>query len=313
MRTGGRSSAVAPVPYRDDAAAGKYAFYTFDTDSDDDNRIQQTISGMYADEASLYSIAEDSREDAISTVIGRSSEEGIVMLTSAGGRGSGEQNPGEFGVELSLEEPDLGKDDDDNGSAAQIYDLDRRARRRFVGMTACLICLLLAMLAVTLAVTQTQQQRISKSAAVDGINGEIPAAAAPSPSPVQDTTQAQAETLVALAIKDCPGPDLYFDDASPQGQVFQEIVGEVVSKASRDSATGKVSLNKLHGMDYLQEKYALGMLYFTTGGHNGTWKVDDQWMTETDPCDGWKGVVCNEPRSGGTCAVTGLELGKITV
>ena len=314
MRTGGRRSAVGPVPYQNDVAA-KYAVYTFDADSDDDDKIHETISGMYADEASLYSIAEDSREDAMSIVVGRS-EEGVLMSKSAAVQGRGQQNPGELGIELSIEEEDeAGKDCDDNGSATQIYDLDRRARRRFMGTTACLICLMLVVLAVTLSVTQTQQQKTSKSAAVDGINGDVPTATATPTTPVEDTedtTLVQAETLVALAIKDCPGPDLYFDDGSPQGQVFQAIVGEVASKASIDSSTGDVSFNELHGIDYLQEKFALGMLYFTTGGHDGTWKVDDMWMTDTDPCDGWKGVVCEAPRSGGTCAVTGLELGKFT-
>ena len=301
MGKSGRDSTAAPVPY--------YDFYTFEPDSDDDVIVDESAR-MYADEASLYSIAEDSREDAVSMVVGRS-EEGVVISTAAE-RGSGEQKPGEFGVELSLDEDDRvdrGGDDDD-GSAAQIYDLDRRARRRFFGATACLFCLLLALAAaVTVSLTQSQGQQTSKSAAVEGNVGGS-STVAPT---LEDTTRVQAETLVALAIGECPGPESFFDEATPQGQVFQAIIDEVVSKASFDSSTGEVTFDPLHGFDYLQEKFALGMLFFATGGHDGVWDADDQWMTDTDPCDGWTGVVCDAPRIGGTCAVTGLELGKVTV
>jgi len=322
MKKGKSKHAIAPDPAARGvgSAATKFDLYTFEQDDDDDDSTaasggseQLGDTKMYADEASLYSIAEDSREDAISTVVGRT-EEGVLMSTAAE-TGSGEQHPGEFGVELSLDEEDedaVGLKDGDDDSAVQFYDLDRRRRRRFIATTAILIFIVLALVAIAVSVTQSQEET-SRNAVSEGILAGETEEEPPDPTDAPtfaDTTRIQAETLVALAIGDCPGSGSYSEETTPQGQVFQALIDEVEAKATFDPTTGDVTFDELHGIDYLREKYALGMLYFATEGNADSWQVDDQWMTGTDPCESWTGIVCDSPRSGGSCAVTSLELGE---
>lgn len=316
VKKGKNKHAIAPAPSaRGGSGAAKLDLYTFEQNGEDDDSTaagaeQFGDSLLYADEASLYSIAEDSREDAVSTVVGRT-EEGVLMSTAAE-TGSGEQHPGEFGVELSLDEDIAGivKDgdhDDDDDSAKIFYDLDRRRRRRFIATTAILICFVLALVAIAVSITETQEDT-SRSTISEGIlSGETDPTDAPT---FADTTRVQAETLVVLAIGDCPGPGSYFQETTPQAQVFQALVDEVATKATFDPTTGDVTFDELHGIDYLREKYALGMLYFATEGYADSWQVDDHWMTDTDPCGTWTGVTCDPPRSGGSCAVTSLELSE---
>jgi len=276
---------------------------------------------MYGDEASLYSIAEDSRE-------GRASEF-TTPSAAAGGAASpykhgsnpdnnneygGEDN--DFGIEMTL--------DDDNASATQFYNYEQRLRRRrrLLAASAFLICLLFALVAVTIAVTQTDEAS-SRSVVSGGlVDGEGGGGVIPPPTSTptfEDTTRQQAETLVVLAVDGCPGDRTGLMDATtPQNRVFEALVDEVVSQASFDARTGIVTWDERHagGVEYLREKFALDMLYMTTVGDS--WTVHEQWMSSTDPCNGWTGVVCGDdeeavPRVGATCAVTSLELGKFVV
>jgi len=315
MKQRNKENTVSPVPSLD--------LYTY-TD-------EELPSYSYGDEASLYSIAEDSREDAASRTTGGCTEQtsdlvlvarvddpissssrttggyteqtsDLVLIASvddpisSNSNSSGNKHIGEeeLGVEMSLE-----NDDEDDDSAAIIYDYDRRQRRRRHWAAAFLICLVLALIAISVTVTQVQEDT-SRSTVSKGIETEAE----------PDTTVLQAETLVAIAISDCPSNSIrpFTVENTPQSDVFRMIVEEVVSQATVDPTTGNVLFDDKHGIDYLKEKYALGLLYYATEGQS--WNNNKQWMSMTDPCDGWTGVVCNKPRIQGTCAISSLELGK---
>ena len=277
---------------------------------------------MYGDEASLYSIAEDSREGRASEFTTPSAAGGAAAAAydfSSNNNEYGEED-NDFGIEMTL--------DDDDGSATRFYNYEqRRRRRRLLVASAFLICLLFAIVAVTITVSLKDEDSSSRSVVSEGLvdgedggggGGEIIPPPTPAPT-FEDTTRQQAETLVVLALDGCPGDRTGLLDATtPQNQVFEALVDEVVSQASFDARTGIVTWDERHagGVEYLREKFALDMLYQATVGDS--WTVHEQWMGPTDPCDGWTGVVCGDeveavPRVGGTCAVTSLELGKFVL
>lgn len=51
-----------------------------------------------------------------------------------------------------------------------------------------------------------------------------------------------------------------------------------------------------------EERYALAVFYFETGGSK-LWKLNTGWLTSTSPCSGWYGVTCDANNK-----VTSIEL-----
>lgn len=295
-------------------------------------------SFQYGDEASLYSIAEDSREGKNSEFTPTKPNNNDVLNQSLG---AGQED---LGIEICLEDVDV--DDDDNmtkSSDVVFHYMYPRHRCRLIA-AVCLLCLLVlaAVLAVIFTqVVDTSQSRSQVSSGIsekdgNGIPGattvvpqatdppsslaendvstttnsptQSPITDAPIPTPTdtpttnaptEDTGYEQAETLVKNALDECQGGKSFSDPSTAVGQVFQSLVQEVY-----DGRSGGV-FDEVHGEDYLRERYALEMLYRSTGGKD--WNQNSGWLNG-DPCT-WSGVECNT-RQAGSCAVTELNLSK---
>jgi hypothetical protein len=280
---------------------------------------------LYADEASLYSIEEDSREDRTpddfsptpsnQEVLNRKYGGGVMPIdynTKEGENPSDlERDNGDVGVEVRFE-----ADDDDNMSKESdnrflFYDTGLR-RCRMVS-AACVLCFFIV--AVVLSVTLAQLSETRSRATVSEIRNESPEEPAlqtgrPTASPIaaapsQDAKYLMSENYVYEALRQCQGTGTFFDEATAQGRVFRSLVDEVYNGTTMD-ATGAIAFDKLHSKDYLREKFALSILFVSTNGNS--WIFKQNWLSTSDPCVDWSGVVCANGRVLSSCAVTGLEL-----
>jgi hypothetical protein len=119
-----------------------------------------------------------------------------------------------------------------------------------------------------------------------------------------------AETHVFNALNHCLGSnEALLDPSTAKGRIYGGLVQEVFDGSNIDDM-GMVVFAELHGEEFLQERYALEMLYHMTNGddwlQSGGWAVGS---TTSDPCS-WFGVSCERSRLLGTCAITGVALGK---
>lgn len=315
MKGSSKKNSISPAPYGD-------AIFTYSDDVDSTAAVVTNRTQMYADEAELYSIAEDSREecDMSGVTPGAQVEAAAAAAMSThvnqNNRTFLDDNDEEMFVSGEKEGVELTLDDEDDASQNWFYNYNQRRRRSIVMTTMFMICLLFSILVTYVGVTQSQKSSARNTASAEIVENKASSTAVPTATPISpaptyaDSTQQQAEALVVLAINACPGEKSFFNETTLQGRVFRQIVNEVKEKASWDPSTGKSTFDELHGIDYLQEKYALGMLYYTTNGES--WDLNELWMDQSDPCDGWMGIECDSPRVKGTCAVTRLNLGKFS-
>jgi hypothetical protein len=134
-----------------------------------------------------------------------------------------------------------------------------------------------------------------------------PTTPSPTLSPTHSGAYKLADGLVYRALQYCPGMQNFDDSATPQGQIFQKIVNEVVEQTVTDPG-GFIIYPLDFGYDYLREKYALEMLYQATNG--GEWIDNNLWSTESDPCTGWNGITNCTTRREGSCGITHINLSK---
>lgn len=278
---------------------------------------------LYGDEASLYSIAEDSRgERAMSEYTPTQSRQypDAVKQSLGGGtlprRIDDMSTTGAVGVEICFVEDD----DRSKASDCELHDYRDAPRRQYrVMAAACLICALLTAVVLSVTLTQLSQSRSPgnfaavTNAGVEAIPTGSPSkhTVPPTSSPITaiptvDAKFILSENYVYNAINQCQGTGTFFDAATAQGEVFRTLVSEVYSKAAVDS-TGSVAIDELHTTEYLREKYGLGVLFIVTNG--GSWIKGVNWMSSSDPCDAWYGVDCGKSRSVYSCGVTSLTLG----
>lgn len=303
----------------------------------------------YGEEASLYSIAEDSREDNVSVLSSGGALAAKDALQSswflgsfppssqdtppaaaaaaASSRGAMLQStttsslPSAMGVELSITEDGKSFDDhrDDDELFYYYHPGRRRLWKRIGGIGLC--CLLFCGIAVgtTLVATRGRRNQRSSSSHVSQTSASAAAAAGDNTLENDEEQQQQfsalAENQVFNALSACPGSSSarLFDPSTYEGQVFTELVRQVSAGATSDPTTGSILLDEMHSStSYLQERFALEVLFYSTMGSDGRWERHDGWMNGGDPCDDWMGVECAVPRSRtSTCAVTGLYLGTL--
>ena len=303
----------------------------------------------YGEEASLYSIAEDSREDNVSVLSSGGALAAKDALQSswflgsfppssqdtpptaaaaaASSRGAMMHStttsslPSAMGVELSITEDGKSFDDhrDDDELFYYYHPGRRRLWKRIGGIGLC--CLLFCGIAVgtTLVATRGRRNQRSSSSHVSQTSASAAAAAGDNTLENDEEQQQQfsalAENQVFNALSACPGSSSarLFDPSTYEGQVFTELVRQVSAGATSDPTTGSILLDEMHSStSYLQERFALEVLFYSTMGSDGRWERHDGWMNGGDPCDDWMGVECAVPRSRtSTCAVTGLYLGTL--
>lgn len=265
----------------------------------------------YGDEASLYSIAEDSREDRVSV----SASGALGASFGAFDTNEASSNAPNPGVELCIAE-----DERTRSSSDEIfyYHQPRGSRRlEWIGI-ACIVCTLMGGIAVSVFFTQynreVSQSRSSASFKAGEVKNEDDVRpgeqeVAADETEVTDSRLTMAETHVLNALNQCPGiREALLDPETPQGRIYGLLVQEVFDGAKIDNF-GMVGFADLHGEEFLKERYALEMLYDSTNGENwtrkGGWEIGS---TASDPCS-WFGVTCESSRILGTCAVTGVDLG----
>lgn len=290
-----------------------------------DEETQASDPWLYGEEASLYSIEEDSREDratseftpqktAVLEARSRSIGAGVLPPSAVSTKRGKANDPSADAVEIGV------VDSDDEYSMTKASDSElhlfyerRRRRRRMFIVSSCLICLLLV--AIIVSVTITQMNKTQSTGSVAGVQGAsggggtgVSPSISPSSAPSVDMKYRKSQTYVFNAVNQCSGVKTFFDSNTPQGQAFQLLVEEVYEKAILDVTTGTVTFDSMHSGIYLREKYALEMLYVSLSGD--TWIRKSNWMTPSDPC-GWQGLSCASGRSGSSCAVTNLSLGAL--
>jgi hypothetical protein len=124
----------------------------------------------------------------------------------------------------------------------------------------------------------------------------------PPPQPTSQPSPTPPALLTKLAgaigtgdMEDCPNADniVFSDDLStPQGQASAHVLAAQMAGVN-------LSTNSK-----LVQRYALAVLYYSTGGAN--WKNKNKWLSTADPCNNWYGVVCI---SGSKSVVNELTLG----
>ena len=295
-------------------------------------------SWRYGDEASLYSIAEDSREDRASEVpsMAATDKDHTVIPRAAADVGMEETT-----VEVSWAGDEPGSPQEDSEQQYNYeYQQDRPRRRKFLISTCALVLLVLAIiLGVTLS---SRDDGASRSTIGDGVSAgeeqtggeeeeeeedreesppatpmpdvedsptaspvvEIPASSA---APTHSQSYVLAQSFVSMALGSCPGAVHFNDPDSTEKQTFDKLVGELVDRMSTDDG-GFINFPLEIGIDYLKEKYALEMFYQSTNGES--WFSNDSWMNDSDPCEGWHGITSCRERKEGSCGVEQINLGE---
>lgn len=211
---------------------------------------------MYADEASLYSIEEDSREQQEET---EDRTAAFAAATPANNNNiengnTAEEEEENGGVEICFKEEDLvSKASDDQFML--FYNSKTRARRRRRLALVCLLlvgCTALLGTAIALSVSWSLQNRSSRGAvaeiskstndddkdknsqttAPESSSSQTPSAPPPStaaPTAQQDNVRyVLAENLVYSAVQECPfGAGTFFDESTIPGRAFARLIQEV--------------------------------------------------------------------------------------
>jgi hypothetical protein len=297
----------------------------------------------YVDEASLYSIAEDSREERMSEVASRCGGDADV-----GGVYSMESGLGTMQCSGDVKKVDRtwSHDDDEtrfsdsdgvvgpcfSTSAASRF---RRRRRLLWGSFLCLLLLLLSV-AVGVIVSasktsvaqpgesaantiqghgQPQSNETDSGASVESSNDsdDNPSGSAssnastpPTPHPTSAGNPALIRAYITSALSPCTDPTLLQDESSLQNLAFRQILREVLD-ASTVNSDGYLDIPVSVGTVSLAETFGLLMLYYSTGGQQ--WTRSDNWLSDNSHCD-WLGVKQCGQTNDGTCQVYGLSLGE---
>jgi large-conductance mechanosensitive channel len=281
-----------------------------------------------ADEESLYSIPEDSRED--------------IAWDNPSRSDSQVHTPTRVGVELSLVDDPTKREmlvtnmtsplstqattdeiraDKCTECATTSTDSscdNNRALIRWKIISLVFIAIVVV-LCVFIAVSQVNKNSDNRSrykgSEKNADASSVEAASNPAASPVFAPTDDPSSTDLRLAqgyvysaLRTCSDDATLFEPGTASGNIFASLVNEVVGGIGKDG-NGHSTFDLGHSYLYLREKYALGMLYKATNGEH--WIRNQNWLSNTDPCDSWSGVSCST-RKNGTCAVRGLALGKFT-
>jgi hypothetical protein len=298
----------------------------------------------YGDDASLYSIAEDSREERQSDINSRASEvpsrqsdlnsRASEVPSKANSRGIGASGNA---VEVRWVSNDGGKYnlDSDDGYEDDYYPggMPGHSSRR-LRMCAAVSIVFILVLAVTLGITLSQDNDPSRSSAGSGVtvgdftdqSPPVPTTASPSASPSvapssspstqSKPTSSPTSTSELLAVhylkailSSCTQEYILLDPTTLQGQVFQQLLEEEVATATVKGG-GQIFFDINRGPDFILERYALMMLFLSTNGQD--WFNADGWMdSDSDVCD-WFGVMNCSERSEGSCAVLDINLSKFS-
>lgn len=285
---------------------------------------------QYGDEASLYSIAEDSREYG-SDVFSMAGNDAVMDIPT-------------HVVETNVQWVDDDLDDeeiDSSGNRAlggNVHNLKHGWRMKF-GLVGFLFLMAALAVLIGLLVSNSQDNpspngledeaeapgnapvalpeatiSISPvSSPATSLPTENPSTQAFIPSPSETPTYSisykLANSFVTSALNSCADADLFEDPATVQGKIFQKLVLELFEETTVD-VEGYIYYPLSFGDAYIKEKFALEMLYVATNGDS--WDNSIYWKTEDDPCAGWNGVQNCRTRREGSCGVIEIDLGTFS-
>jgi hypothetical protein len=303
----------------------------------------------YGDEASLYSIAEDSREERTSEIASRCGD-----VDGVGFDDHPDLQPSANVTKNSVLEVTWSHDDeetrfsDSDGVISPWYDPSaaskgRRRRRILWAMLILLFVSLVITLAVVLSrdsnnnqenrpsasntVQENLNSRPQKNETLDGSSaetsndtGENPAegsasggsgsSAPPTAPPTAADNPALVRAFVTSALATCTDTSLLADESSLQSLAYRELLRQV-SAASTVNSEGYLDIPKSIGDSSLAESFGLMMLYYSTSGEQ--WDQSDNWLVPEKPVCEWQGVVGCEKTKDGSCQIFELFLGESTL
>jgi hypothetical protein len=282
---------------------------------------------QYADEASLYSIAEDSRENGsdVFSVTEPAPEIPAFVIQP----------------EVKWVQDDaLKKEEEIDGTSHSDMKgiFQRMLRNKWIKFGLAGLLLLVAVLAITIGVRASNSDTKAVPESIE-VGAEAPEAvpvaipvALPSAfptssasssyptqqpslqkdspvvtaSPTQLVPYELATKFVTNALSACTDVSLLQDTTFPQGRIFEKLVLDLFEETTVD-AEGFVYYPLDYGDAFIKEKFGLEMLYEATNGDG--WNNNINWKTENDPCAGWNGVQNCRPRREGSCGVVEIDLG----
>lgn len=297
-------------------------------------------SWQYGDEASLYSIAEDSREDRASEVPSMAGTETASSANHAG-----------VAVEMNWVEAS-GESEGTSGSDSFYcyqHSAQHNSRRKYL-VFACVVGIFMIAIVSAVAVSLNKKDEVPRSNVGEGVHSDddrtvptnpspvpppplpetnpspqtppfipqlspptaSPSTAAPStPFPTNAPTHSGeymlADGFVFSALRKCAPTNKLENPSTLEGKVYEKIVLEL-RHLLFTSEDGFVNYPLHFGVDYIKEKYALEMLYEATNGDQ--WTDNTGWMVESDPCSGWHGIVNCRTRREGSCGVVHINLSE---
>ena len=313
---------------------------------DEPSQLQSYNSWRYGEEASLYSIAEDSRENqsasrASSQQPGPSVGHAAHALPPMEDPEDGENNnnnPIEVrwvtAQEMEDEEeeqrkasmipipnPDANEVASDDEESLGPRHNSRRTLFYFLLLAVALLAMILS-LSLTLR-NRDEQPPTTVSGGIADSDGTDrgalpvePTTTAVDPTTTSATTPSVVDvrSLVWDAVTSCAqtNPDDLTNISTMQMEVFEELVYEIEGLVSTD-ASGSQSLDPKVGKDWILEKWALLMLFFESEGEY--WVQLDNWYSYEDVCTWFNQAMDAEnshcaSRAPGRAALTKLKLGK---
>ena len=100
-------------------------------------------------------------------------------------------------------------------------------------------------------------------------------------------------------------PDTLLDESSPQYQALDWLAN--VDTLYRDGDDTSVSMIQSVEKRFLEERYAMAVLYYSTSNGDGGWIDDMKFLSNTTLCE-WEGITCNRQNQTLT-----LEIGKYSL
>ena len=121
------------------------------------------------------------------------------------------------------------------------------------------------------------------------------------PTTVPSSTPTMAPTInrleVLLSVFNRTNVAALSDPLSPQYRALDWIANydpnpfPIVNFEEEESTAAGTTNTSPKTLEYIAERYALVTFYYSTGGDNGWWTVDD-WLSEQNHCD-WFGIACS--------------------
>lgn len=281
----------------------------------------------YGEEASLYSIAEDSREDGPSELVSDATRSRTKRTTIAQPSSAAEIHvideaspvtPDDKGENM-FEMPKIHSDRLPNSREEKDNDEYGRCpnlRRFRVSIAALCIVLFAVVLAISLTVPNDDASPSQVKSNLQDADAQGPPTVSPVTVPVASPTTvppsrdwesvitSEARTRVLAAVSACTDESLLLDPSTVQGAALAQLTDEVSGDANVDDNSTGIDFSPNHSEEKLLEKFVLFVFFMLTDGES--WFMQEGWGTESDVCM-WTGILCEDSQEG-PCEISGISM-----